>query len=160
MDDSIALIAAYERGPIDLSLAVAGMSPDEIDFRPSENVWSTREIICHLADFELINAERIKRVIAEDQPTLFNAEPEPFAATLAYSAREFEQELVLIASLRRHIATILRELKPEHWNRTGNHSVDGPLTLAQLVNRVTIHIPHHIRFIDARKAVVRKGSRS
>jgi hypothetical protein len=159
MEDHVTLLSAYEQGVMALKTAVADMTPEEIAFRPSADKWNTHEVVCHLADFELINAERIKRVIAEDRPAFLNAEPEPFATNLAYSQRNLAQELSLISCLRQHVATILRSLRPEQWQRAGHHSTDGELTVAQLVRRVTNHIPHHIRFIEAKKAAVRQQVR-
>lgn len=157
MDDRESLIAAYEAGPDELRNAMAGMSAEEIRARPIAGKWSTHEIVCHLADFEIINADRIKRVLAEDRPTLFNAEPDTFAASLAYEARDTERELQLIAALRGHVAAILRTLRPEKWERTGTHSTDGALTLTQLVQRTTRHIPHHLPFIAEKREALRKA---
>lgn len=151
MNSHSELIDAYEAGVALLHDAVAGMSWEELSYRSPPGKWSTHEIVCHIADFEIINAERVMRVIAEDRPPLFNAEPEPFATYLAYANRDFAQQLTLIAAIRRHIALILRGILPEHFERTGNHSTDGPLTVPQLVRRVTSHIPHHVSFICAKQ---------
>jgi hypothetical protein len=157
MNDRESLVSAYESGVDALRKSILGMRPAEIQARPIPGKWSVHEVVCHLADFEIIGAERIKRVIAEDRPTFFNAEPEPFAANLAYPARDSEQELMLIAAIRRHVATILKNLRPEQWQRSGNHSTDGPLTVEQLVKRIANHIPHHVRFIDEKRAAMRSS---
>jgi hypothetical protein len=63
-------------------------------------------------------------------------------------------ELELIAAVRRQMATILRELKVSDFQRTGNHSEDGALTLETLIRRISDHIPHHVQFIaEKRKAL-------
>jgi hypothetical protein len=105
------------------------------------------EVVCHLADFEIVFAERTRRVLAEDQPTLFNGDPDRFAAALAYDNRDLEEELQLIASIRRQTARILRSLDADAFERVGIHSVDGPLTLAVLLKRVAGHVPHHAEII-------------
>src|SRR5665213_678864 len=55
--------------------------------------WSTLEVICHIADFEPVYADRMKRVIAEDYPLLLAGDPDIFQARLAYSNRDAEEEL-------------------------------------------------------------------
>ena len=70
--------------------------------------WSTREVVCHIADFEPIYADRMKRVIAEEHPTFFGGDPDIFAAGLAYGKRGVTDELVLVAAVRRNMAVILR----------------------------------------------------
>jgi hypothetical protein len=149
------LIDNYLAGPQLLRKAVAGMSQEQLLARPVPGKWSTLEVICHLADFEVVFADRIKRVIAENEPTLFGGNPDLFAARLAYQQRNPEEELLLVALIRQQVARILRALKPEDFQRRGIHSESGPLTLETLVQRITGHIPHHVRFIEEkRKALV------
>ncbi len=152
-------IRAYEQGASLLIDTVRDMTPEEILFRSNVGQWNTHEIVCHLVDFEIINAERIGRVLAEDQPMIMNADPDPMARNLAYSHRDFQQQLALLQNLRQHVASILRSLRPEQWERTGRHSTDGPLTVSQLVQRVTAHIPHHVKFIEEKKRAVRQWTR-
>jgi hypothetical protein len=49
------------------------------------------------------------------------------------------------------MARILRALKPEDFQRQGGHSRDGVLTLKVLLQRITAHIPHHVRFIEEKR---------
>src|SRR4029078_8155459 len=104
------------------------MSDEQLHATPIAGKWSTRQVVCHLADFEPIYADRMKRVIAEQCPTFFGGEPDTFAARLAYNHRSIEAELNLLTAVRQHVAAILRELKAEDFQRTGNHSDDGPRT--------------------------------
>lgn len=155
MTDWLNLIDEYVVGPQLLQEAVSNMTPMEIATPSPPGRWSTHAIVCHIADFEVINAERLMRILAEDRPTVFNAEPAPFVAALNYSARPFPLQMALISSIRAHMATILRGLGPEQTNRTGFHSTDGELTLAQIVERVTRHIPHHVAYITEKKLNLR-----
>jgi hypothetical protein len=145
------LIDNYLAGPQVLRKAVAGMSQEQLLARPIPGKWSTLEVICHLADFEIVGADRIKRVIAENEPTLFGGDEKLFAARLAYHERDAEEELVLIETIHKQVARILRTLKPEDFRRRGIHSEAGPLTLAQFVERSTRHIPHHVQFIEEKR---------
>jgi len=141
----------YLAGPAQLRQAVAGMTQEQLVARPVPGKWSTLEVICHLADFEIIGADRIKRIIAEDEPTLFGGDPDGFAKRLAYHQRNAEEEILLIALLRQQVSHILRRLKPEDFLRRGIHSEAGPLTLEAIVQRSTKHIPHHLQFIEEKK---------
>jgi hypothetical protein len=44
----------------------------------------------------------MKRVIAENEPTLFGGDPDLFAARLVYDQRDVGDELNLIEAARRH----------------------------------------------------------
>ncbi len=90
------LIDEYLAGPQMLRQAVAGMSREQLLARPIAGKWSTLEVICHLADFEIVGADRIKRVIAENEPTLLGGDENAFAARLAYRQRDADEGLLLI----------------------------------------------------------------
>ncbi len=145
------LIDRYGSGPRTLRDAIADMTPRQIDAAPIAGKWSTRQVICHLADFETIMANRMKHVIAEDQPSFPGGFHEQFARRLAYDARDIDEEIRLIEVVRSQTARILRTLPPEAFARTGIHSIDGPMTLKDLLERITNHIPHHAAFIQEKR---------
>lgn len=145
------LIDEYLRGPALLKQAVAGMNDAQLDARPQAGKWSTREVIAHIADFEPVYADRMKRAIAEDNPTVFGGDPDLFLKSLAYGQRNVDEELCLIDCVRKQMARILRTLPSEAFQRTAKHSVDGPLTIETLLRRITGHIPHHLTFIQEKR---------
>ena len=138
------LIDSYLAGPALLRKAVAGLNRDQLLARPVPGKWSTLEVVCHLADFEPVYADRMKRVIAEERPTLLSADEQRFAASLAYHDRDLEEELTIIERTRQQMARILRTLPASAVERIGVHNEAGPLTLADLLTRVTKHVPHHV----------------
>ena len=142
-----ALIDQYATGPQLLDAAVAGMSDEQVRARPVAGKWSTLEVVCHVADFEPVYLDRMKRIVAENEPTLFGGDPDLFAARLAYDKRDLAEELELISACRTHMARILRTLLPADFQRKGIHNEAGPLTLAQILQNITNHVPHHIQFI-------------
>jgi len=145
------LIDQYLAGPDVVAAAVERMSLDQLNSRPIAGKWSTGQVVCHIADFEPIYADRMKRVIAESCPTFFGGDPDTFAAGLAYEHRPVGTEIELITAVRRQMVTILRELKSSDFQRTGNHSEAGTLTLETLLQRITEHIPHHVQFINEKR---------
>ena len=150
------LIDDYTAGPKKLRDAIAGMTPEEIDSAPVPGKWSTRQVICHLADFEPVYADRMKHVIAEDEPTFAGGFQKQFAEHLAYGDRDIEEELKLIEVVRAQMVHILRTLRPEAFERTGIHSVEGPMALRTLLERISNHIPHHIQFIEEKRGALRQ----
>lgn len=147
-------IDEYAAGPAQVARAVAGMTAQQLRARPVAGKWSTLEVVCHLADFEIVYADRLKRVLAENEPPLRGGDPSQFAAHLAYEARDLDEELAVIDATRKQLARILRTLHPEDFERRGIHSEAGPITLGQLLERITGHVPHHLRFIqEKRKAL-------
>jgi uncharacterized damage-inducible protein DinB len=155
MDSYSSLIDSYKNGAASLRAALNELSKEQLRIRTGPGKWSMHEVVCHIADSEVIYAERIRRVLAEDEPTLFNLEPDDFERSLVYEQRDPVEELDVIEAIRNQTARILRSLPPAAWQRRGVHSTDGPLTLRQLVERVTQHIPHHIEFIHGKRATLK-----
>ncbi len=145
------LIDAYLAGPAQLRRAVAGMTREQLLARPIPGKWSTLEVICHLADFEPILADRMKRVLAEDRPTLVGADEKRFAAALVYHQRDLEEEMQIVERTRSQLARILRAQSDDVLQRVGVHNERGPLTLEQLLAGATAHLPHHLQFVAEKR---------
>lgn len=145
------LIEEYLAGPAVLEKAVAGMSAAQLDARPIPGKWSTREVVCHLSDCEILYAQRIQRVLAEDKPALANADPDLLLRNLCYDKRDVAEELALVRAVRTSLGRILKQQPAAAFERVGIHSKDGPLTLTVLLQRVTRHIPHHVQFVNEKR---------
>jgi hypothetical protein len=154
------MIESYLAGIATVQQAVAGLTRDQVLARPVPGKWSTLEVVCHLADFEPIYADRMKRIIAEDRPALLGASETRFAAALAYHERELNEELNIIEHTRQQMARILRRLPADALNRIGVHNERGPLTLEQMLRSATSHIPHHVQFIQEKRQALGAGDRS
>jgi len=141
------LIEQYLEAPKQLRHAVVGMSREQLLARPIAGKWSTLEVVAHIADFDPIYVDRMKRVIAEDTPTLLGADEQKFAAALCYHERDLQEELTIIETSRSQFARILRKLPDAALQRIGNHNERGPLTLEKLLTGVNAHIAHHVKFI-------------
>jgi uncharacterized damage-inducible protein DinB len=144
-------IERYLEGTALLRKAVAGMTTEQLKARPIPGMWSTLEVVCHLVDFEPIYADRMKRVIATDNPALLGADPDLFAAKLVYHDRDLEEELAILESTRSQMARILRTLNPQDFQRIGTHSEYGQRTLEKLLETITNHVPHHVKFIEEKR---------
>ena len=130
------------------------MTPEHLKARPIAGKWSTLEVVAHLADFEPVFADRMKRIIAMDKPLLLVADENQFAATLAYHDRDVADEMAIISATRKQMGHILSSLPPEAFQRQGVHSERGLVTLEQILTISTRHIPHHVPFIqEKRKAL-------
>ena len=146
----------YLAGAAQLRSAVAGMTREQLLARPIAGKWSTLEVVCHIADFDPILVDRMKRIIAlgKDVPLLLIADENLFVSELKYHERDAEEELAVIESTRKQMARIIRGLTPEHLQLTGNHSRKGIQTLEKVIQIATGHIPHHLAFVaEKRKAL-------
>ncbi len=149
--DVLQLLHQYAAGPQALRDAVAGLNDRQLRTPAPPGNWSAMQIVCHIADFEIVYADRIKRVLVEDRPTMFGGDPDQFAARLCYDTRDLEEELNVIASIRAQVTRILSAASAADFERVGIHSADGPLTLTVLLKRIAGHIPHHGKFLAEKR---------
>ncbi len=146
----------YLAGAAQLRAAVAGMTREQLVARPVAGKWSTLEVVCHIADFDPVLTERMKRILAlsAEVPLLLAADENLFLAALNYHARDAEEELALIDATRRQMARIIRGLAPAQLQLTGNHNKKGLMTLERVIQMATNHIAHHLPFVaEKRKAL-------
>jgi uncharacterized damage-inducible protein DinB len=59
------LVAEYSAQAALVRQAAAGMTAEQLHARPIAGMWSTHEVVCHLADFEFVFVDRLTAVIAE-----------------------------------------------------------------------------------------------
>jgi uncharacterized damage-inducible protein DinB len=151
-------IEDYLAGTWSLRSAVAGMTPDQLRARPVAGKWSTLEVVAHLADFDAVFADRIKRIIATEKPLLTSAGHNEYAANLAYHDRDLDEELDVIEATRRSLARTLRAVGSEALDRVGiyrdDQGVESERTAGRLLSIITGHIPHHLQHVlEKRKAL-------
>jgi hypothetical protein len=99
----------------------------------------------------------MKHVLAEHRPTLSDPDADVFASRLAYDKRDVDEDIWVMKDIRRHMAPILRSIDADDFARVGMHSEDGPLPLSELLQRVTDHIPHHVRAIEEKRHALNAG---
>ncbi len=145
------LIESYAQGPALLKAALADFPAEKLSAPLPPGEWSAMQIVCHLADFEIVCADRIKAIVAEDGPQIPSRDENRFLSRLHYEQRNLSDELSLIEAVRRQLTRLLKSLAPADYQRVGIHSLDGPLTLETLLSRIVRHIPHHADFIARKK---------
>jgi hypothetical protein len=155
-----ALVEDYIAGPEILRRSVSGMSGLELAASPVQFNWSTRQVVLHLSDFDLMYANHMKLVIAETEPALIGGDSKLFAARLGYERRNVDEEIRMISAVRQHMGNILRSIDVRDFERRGIHAIEGPLTLVDLLQRATDHIPHHAHYIEEKRTALKFNERA
>ncbi len=62
------VIEAYAAEAPELAKSIAGFSREQMLAFPVPGTWSIQQIVLHIVDTDLVIADRMKRVIAEDNP--------------------------------------------------------------------------------------------
>lgn len=145
------LLHQYAQGPSLLAKSLSGVSGTQMNEHPVPGTWSIREVICHLADAEIVYADRMKRVLVESNPTLFEWSPDDSIRDDLCLGRDLQNEMDIIRGVRLQMHSILTGQNIEVWQRTAVHTAEGPMTLETLLERIIQHIPHHLTFVEAKK---------
>ena len=157
------LIEHYAAGGEKLSLAIRGLTREDLLCRPADadaNVgkWSIQQVVIHCMDSELVSTDRMKRMIAEDNPTL-----------IGYDENKFVAEPVLRRAVGRGRGA---DRRPEPQARsptccascpTPRSDAHGHAQRARHASRsartskaVVEHLDHHLKFIHAKRATMGK----
>ncbi len=145
------VIERYAAGGSLLAYAVQGLTSEQEKARPGPGAWSIAELAAHLADSDLVAADRMKRVIAEDEPALLAFDENAWIERLGSREMSVEEAVNLFAANRHWMSQILRRLPEADFARVGIHSENGRMTLASLVATYANHLDHHLKFLYAKR---------
>ena len=120
------LIQQYKAGYDEVVRALAGIGPEERDWRPAPGEWSAREVVHHLADSETIAGIRLRRLLIEDNPVILGYDEAHYARFFRYQDRPWEPSLRAFEAARATTAPLLESMTDADWRRTGTHTESGP----------------------------------
>jgi hypothetical protein len=148
------VIERYAAGGTLLVYATSGLAPEHETARVGPGTWSIAELVAHLLDSDLVLADRMKRVLAEDEPALLAFDQNRWIERLDSQSMPVEEAVNLFVAHRHWMMRILRKCSEADFNRAGIHSEAGRKTLADLVVTAVSHVDHHLRFLFAKRATL------
>ncbi|MFZ4812228.1 MAG: DinB family protein [Ilumatobacteraceae bacterium] len=147
------LLAGIEAGRQQVLAVVAGRSDESLATQPAPGEWSARQTLQHLLFAEGLFAERIGRLLDEDEPNLsaravWAETPASDEGTVATesSASELAAE---IAELRGTTLARLQALPAEAWERAGSHPEWGRVTVTTQASYFGRHMASHMAQLSA-----------
>src|SRR6185312_902443 len=146
------LLERYRRGAELVAVAITGAAGPELEFKPTPDKWSVRQIVAHLADTEAVTVARLRSMIAEDNPALVPFDQNAWADKTDYAKRKPSQALDTMRHLRADNYALLKDLSEETFSRTGTHSRRGPMTLLDLLRLMAEHAEKHATQIRSVRA--------
>jgi hypothetical protein len=153
------LLDAYAAGAEKVSLAIRGLTPADMSCATGDaklGRWTIQQLVAHLADAELAFSERMKRIITEENPTIFAYDEDVWVKALHYEVQDPQVNANLVESMRKQMTAVLKALPQDAMSRFGTHSQRGRVTLKQFVEYATSHLEHHLKFLHAKRAAMGK----
>ena len=149
--------------PARLKRAMAGLSRAALARQPAPGKWSIKEIVCHLADVEVVNGWRYRMILAQPGSRLTAFDQDLWASKMAYRRQDPKTALETFAALRRRHLALIRQTPRSAWSRFGIHQERGRITFRDLVEWEAAHDLNHLaqvarvrRLLSARR---RAGTR-
>jgi DinB superfamily len=138
-------MARLARTPDEVTAALGGRRTAALARRPAPEAWSATEIVCHLRDIEEVFAERVRSILADDEPALAEAgPPERWARERQYARHDPALALAHFRRRRGESLETLVALPPSDWQRGGEHPARGRLTIDLLVAHLAWHDDNHL----------------
>jgi hypothetical protein len=154
------LIEHYAAGGEKLSMAIRGLTREDLLALPAPDAnvgrWSIQQVVIHCMDSDLIATDRLKRMIAEENPSLIGYDENKFVQNLLYEAQPAELAVQVVDMNRRVFAEVLRKLPDSVLQRKGTHNERGVVTVGGYLKSTVDHLDHHLSFIHKKRAQMGK----
>ena len=137
------LIDRYAGGYDAVRRELEGFPEARMTERPFPGKWTAREIVHHLADSESISAQRLRKLLTEDQAILQGYDQDLFAQKLNYNQRDHAPALEAFRAARATTVQLLEAMTEADWAREGVHSESGRYSVETWLEIYAAHAHNH-----------------
>lgn len=123
------------------------LGADGLERRPAPGKWNGREILCHLADCEIVFAFRLRQALAQDRHVIQPFDQERWAAN--YSLLSAQAALSVFASVRAWNIDFIRGVPADAWEKMLNHPERGDMKFRTVVETMGGHDLNHLQQLEA-----------
>ena len=109
---------------------------------PAPGKWSAAEIVCHLADCEIVFGFRLRQTLAEDGPTIEPFDQDKWAKT--YKGVPASLALETFTELRQWNLRLIKSSLPAAASRKMTHPERGTMTFKTIVETMAGHDLNHL----------------
>lgn len=145
--DPIEVIAGT---PAKLESAIAAIRAEAVEQPPAPGKWSAREIVCHLADCEIVFAFRLRQALAEEHHVIQPFDQEKWATV--YGAYDARTALAVFSKVREWNVRLIHALTPRELSKPLAHPERGEMTVQTIIETMGGHDINHLRQIEAIRA--------
>jgi len=135
--------------PAMLRLAVAGLTEAQLDTPYRPDGWTVRQVVHHVADSHLNMYIRLKLALSEENPPFKAYDENRWAAFPDVATVPVTTSLALLDALHERMLAVLRSMTPAQFDRTGNHTENGPTSLDVILALYAWHGAHHVGHVTA-----------
>jgi hypothetical protein len=111
--------------------------------RPNDSTWSPLEYAAHVRDVLAVYRERLRLMIATDDPLYPNWDQDETAVVERYNEQDPAVVGVQLGGNAEDLAAIFASLGPEEWTRVGRRSDGASFTVSTMAKYMTHDLVHH-----------------
>jgi hypothetical protein len=139
------ILESFRNGPVTLSAALGRFPRKMWVYKASPNQASIHELICHLADTEVIEYVYCRNLIANPALPAVGIDPSAWSGSLGYFYEDVKEALGIIRALRRVTYHFLKVLPENSWTRVAELAGSGRLTLDEWLEIRESYFPEQVR---------------
>lgn len=147
VDDRQGWIEELERLPLNLEVAVEGLSEGQLDVPYRPGGWTARQVVHHLADSHLNCYQRYRLALTEDRPKIKPYDEAAWAELPDAKLSPIRPSLTLLRAIHERWTILLHSLTEEQWERTFVHPDRGEMKLDATLGLYAWHSRHHVGHI-------------
>jgi len=132
--------------PRQLQLLVEGLGAPGLDRGLAPGKWSAREILCHLADCEVVFAYRLRQALAEPHHTIQPFDQEIWATR--YTCHDANSALQTFSVVRQWNLSLIGAASPQDLQKPVTHPERGTMTFETIVETMAGHDLNHVRQLE------------
>jgi hypothetical protein len=111
--------------------------------------WSAVEVVCHLRDSEETALQRTRMMRDQADPRIAGYDQAALALQRDYAASQADHALSAFLAFRRQHTDELDRLNLAEWNRPGEHSEYGRITILEHAQHLVTHDLIHLAQLAA-----------
>ena len=109
--------------------------------------WSARDILCHLADSEIVFGFRLRQALAEDHHVIQPFDQERWAPP--YASLEAAAAIATFAAMRSWNIALLKTVTPQQGAKRLTHPERGEMPFSVIVETMAGHDLNHVKQLEA-----------
>ncbi|UQZ82300.1 DinB superfamily protein [Paenibacillus konkukensis] len=147
-------LAAYTDTYRQLKEAIAGLSEEQLKYKPAPDKWSVTEVLSHLADHSIVFSFRVRKIISEDNAQLAAFQQDPWVSRSRANKGSASDILDAFGALLAYNKLLFQRLSAEDWARSGANFKGETVTLESSLLAFIRHVQTHLGQIERIKSAL------
>ncbi|WP_152401431.1 DinB family protein [Paenibacillus cellulositrophicus] len=133
--------------------SIAGLTTDQLEWKPAPDKWSVKEVVAHLVDSSLVHSVRIRKIIAESEQPLLLYNQDKWVSSARSNQSSLSDILTAFDALLTYNKLFYERLSDADWSKSGPNQ-DQTVSVSELFEGFIRHVHTHIAQIERVRAQI------